>query len=327
MLTWWGFALTALLMVPLVQPFARADRLAASRVRSYGEQVSRSRLVPLFAAIAFGGLAFPAASPAQYPTYPVTSTVSARVTERSSPNTWLVEVQWRVGRCPRAGGKTQRVSGSVSLAHLETGEVQDVWYFSTRSGKVAVPKLRGGARERHLRPALRGTVFCSNRDYEFDIYDTGDPVILPPRFRAGSGGGGNGDYGRGDPTKPLRRGGCVKARFGANGPDRLTGSEVGDVMIGFGDRDRIRGGPGHDCLIGGSGNDRLHGDGGDDRITGGRGNDVLVGGRGVNAYDAGPGRDYVDARNGRRELVRCGRGRDRALIDRGDRVRSCERVL
>jgi hypothetical protein len=40
----------------------------------------------------------------------------------------------------------------------------------------------------------------------------------------------------------------------------------------------------------------------------------------------GPGRDVVQARNGKRELVRCGSGRDRARVDRRDRVRACERV-
>ncbi len=274
--------------------------------------------------MALSGLAFPAASPAQYP---VTSTVSARVAERSSPNTWLVEVRWRVGRCPPAYGKTGGVWGYVTLAHLDTGEAQHLYGVAARSGRWSIPGIRGRARERHLRVGLSGSIACSKVGYTVDFYDTADLVLMiPPRFDEHSRNE-DGDYGRGDPTKPLRRGGCVKARFGANAPDRLTGSDEGDVLIGFGDRDRIRGGSGHDCLIGGSGNDRLQGDGGDDRITGGRGNDVLVGGRGVNAYDAGPGSDYVDARNGRPELVRCGRGRDRALIDRGDRVRSCERVL
>ena len=98
------------------------------------------------------------------------------------------------------------------------------------------------------------------------------------------------------------------------------------MIFGFGGNVRIRGRRDHDCLIGGSGNDRLYGERGNDRLTGGRGRDVLVGGRGRNAYDAGPREGLVNARNGKRELVRCGRGRDRARVDRRDRVRSCERV-
>jgi hypothetical protein len=61
-------------------------------------------------------------------------------------------------------------------------------------------------------------------------------------------------------------------------------------------------------------------------LTGGRGDDRLSGGSGVNAYDAGPGADCIDAPNGRPELVRCGSGRDRARVDRRDRVRGCERL-
>jgi hypothetical protein len=67
----------------------------------------------------------------------------------------------------------------------------------------------------------------------------------------------------------------------------------------------------------------LVGTNGPDTLTGA---DTLAGGPGLNAYDAGPGSDFVDARNGRRELVRCGSGRDRARLDRRDRARSCERV-
>ena len=155
-------------------------------------------------------------------------------------------------------------------------------------------------------------------------------MTIPPRFGgSGSGGGGSGgggDYGSGDPTEPLGTGGCLKALVGTNGPDTLTGDSDNEVIFGFDAADRIRGDRGHDCLIGGQGGDRLEGEAGRDRLTGGTGNDVLIGGPDVNAYDAGPGKDFVSARNGKRELVRCGPGRDRARVHRRDRLRSCERV-
>jgi serralysin len=78
--------------------------------------------------------------------------------------------------------------------------------------------------------------------------------------------------------------------------------------------------------VGGSGRDRLIGGSGWDRLTGGPNGDRLDGGSGRNSYDAGSGNDYVNARNRRRERVLCGRGRDRARVDRNDRVRNCERV-
>jgi hypothetical protein len=44
----------------------------------------------------------------------------------------------------------------------------------------------------------------------------------------------------------------------------------------------------------------------------------LTGGRGADRINA--------AGDDRRDLVRCGRGRDRAVVDRIDRVRGCERT-
>jgi hypothetical protein len=95
-------------------------------------------------------------------------------------------------------------------------------------------------------------------------------------------------------------GGCRVAVLGTNGPDALTGGAAGDVMIGFAADDRMRGEGGHDCLVGGAGADRMTG---------------------------GDGADVVRARNGTPESVRCGAGRDRAYVDRRDRVRGCELSL
>ena len=68
-------------------------------------------------------------------------------------------------------------------------------------------------------------------------------------------------------------------------------------------------------------------DAGNDRLYGGGGNDTLDGGRGRNSYSGGRGNDTIRARNAKRETVNCGRGkRDRATVDRNDRVRGCERV-
>ena len=69
-----------------------------------------------------------------------------------------------------------------------------------------------------------------------------------------------------------------------------------------------------------------HGGAGNDKLDGGSGNDRLSGGRGRNRYAAGAGKDTVNARNRKRERVDCGPGRDKATVDRSDRVRRCERV-
>jgi Tol biopolymer transport system component len=124
----------------------------------------------------------------------------------------------------------------------------------------------------------------------------------------------------------LLRGNCANVQNGTNGADILTGTFAGDRLRGLRGNDRLNGEAGNDCLEGGAGNDRLNGGAGNDRLLGGRGKDTLTGGPGRNTYLAGASNDTVRARNGRREVINCGKGRDRAIVDRRDRVRGCERV-
>ena len=136
----------------------------------------------------------------------------------------------------------------------------------------------------------------------------------------------------------------------------LEGTEWRDVINGFGGKDRISGGPATDLLYGGPGDDVIRGgpylvDSGD-MIDGGPGNDILHGGRaeggnhgaddvlfgrsGADVLSGGPGRDLlsggsgpdtIHARDGERDVVNCGRGRDVAFVDQLDRVaRDCESV-
>jgi TolB protein len=73
----------------------------------------------------------------------------------------------------------------------------------------------------------------------------------------------------------------------------------------------------NDLLPGTSGRDRICGLGGNDLIVGGGGSDTLVGGAGA---------DTLLARDGRRDVVDGGSGRDRATFDRRlDRLRSIEK--
>src|SRR5204863_4579791 len=75
------------------------------------------------------------------------------------------------------------------------------------------------------------------------------------------------------------------------------------------------GGSGADSLTGGGGPNRLDGGPGNDRIDGDAGNDLLLG---------GPGNDTVDAVDGKKDVLDCGAGRDRASTDKADRRKSCE---
>jgi len=106
----------------------------------------------------------------------------------------------------------------------------------------------------------------------------------------------------------LRPGPCANPLIGSRGPDRLRGTAAGDRLVGRAGADRIDGRAGDDCVLG---------NGGPDQLKGGRGFDRIKGGRGA---------DRIDARDGRRDIVHCGRGRDVVKADRKDRVRGCEVV-
>lgn len=137
------------------------------------------------------------------------------------------------------------------------------------------------------------------------------------------------------PSGPVVRGRCTIR--GTDQPDRLKGTRRRDVICGLGGsdvirglggNDVIRGGAGHDRIYGGRGRDRLYGNRGNDRIYGQRGNDRIVGGVGRDRLFGGGGNDNISARDRRRgDRVFGGRGRDRGKADRGDRVRSIERLL
>jgi Ca2+-binding RTX toxin-like protein len=288
----------------------------------------RRLLLLLGAAVVLAALALPAASLANHVS--ITATVTARLKERASSRAWTVEVSWQV-ECVGAAPGSAGYSGNLNLIDIATGERIYMGGVSSGSGK-ADQLVYAKSTERHMKAELK--ISC----FEYPSLHGAGPIVVS----SGASGSGSaflvipalGDDGEGhryrrggsDPTEPLQDGGCKVALQGTNDPDTLSGGSSGDIIFGYGAGDRLRGGGGHDCVLGGRGNDSLRGDGGDDRLTGGKGGDMLVGGSGSNAYDAGPGNDVVDAVNHRIELVRCGAGKDRARVDRRDRVTSCERV-
>lgn len=150
------------------------------------------------------------------------------------------------------------------------------------------------------------------------------------RLRGGGGrdrlfGGPSRDRLDGGPGNDALAGeGARDVLAGGSGRDVLLGGVGADRLAGGGGPDHLLGGSGNDRLVGGSGADRLDGGEGNDRLTGGSGRDVLIGGPGRNRYFAGPGADRIDARNGVRETVNCGAGRDRVEADPVDRLRGCE---
>lgn len=139
------------------------------------------------------------------------------------------------------------------------------------------------------------------------------------------------------------------------GADRIYGRRGRDTIYAGKGADRVHGGRGNDRIRGGNGPDRLFGEKGADRIRGGDGNDVIFVGAGRDiAYGGdgddviyaksrrdidgrhdrdgdrvygGKGNDVINTRDGERDLVACGDGRDRAVLDHKDRILGgCERV-
>lgn len=97
--------------------------------------------------------------------------------------------------------------------------------------------------------------------------------------------------------------------------DRNIGLD--SILEGGAGNDRLTGGDGGDTLRGGPGVDTLVGLAGDDRLRGGHGEDIL---------DAGSGNDHVFARDGQRDTIDCGPGKDMARADEQDVLIGCERV-
>ncbi len=121
-------------------------------------------------------------------------------------------------------------------------------------------------------------------------------LVTDPRRHSGDGGGDAG-------------GACENAIVGTRKRDRLAGTKDGDRLRGRGGNDRLNGKRGDDCLQGGRGGDRLNGGKGSDKLKGGGGG------------------DRIKAKDGERDAIRCGPGRDRVKADRKDRIsKGCERI-
>jgi acid phosphatase type 7 len=89
----------------------------------------------------------------------------------------------------------------------------------------------------------------------------------------------------------------------------------------------VMGTNGPDVLRGSDRSDKLYGKSGNDRLFGLNGNDLLVGGPGRDLLEGAAGNDRLLTRDGAQDIVRCGSGRDHAVVDERDRVASnCESV-
>ena len=137
------------------------------------------------------------------------------------------------------------------------------------------------------------------------------------------------------------------ARSGGPGDDTLRGTNGTDVMEGNGGNDDLLGLRGTDALDGGGGRDAVLGGNeagpraGDRVLSGGPGRDFVGGGKGSDALSGGPDSDgmfagprfgeadddAIEAGNvpAAKDIIDCGEGFDRVLMDGKDFTSDCER--
>lgn len=136
---------------------------------------------------------------------------------------------------------------------------------------------------------------------------------------------------------------------GTSGDDRVRGEWGDDVFVGGGSgNDLVAGGPGRDQLAGASGADELIAGDSDDDLNGGAGDDTVRGGPGEDHVNGGFDSDRIKGGDGDDFLISsfspvgevefhkpdkatdgvgCGKGEDRAWVERRDRIgEACERV-
>jgi Ca2+-binding RTX toxin-like protein len=138
----------------------------------------------------------------------------------------------------------------------------------------------------------------------------------------------------GSDTDKLKGGDEDDRMFGDAGNDELLGGAAGDELHGDAGNDELlggtaddelRGGTGNDMTAGESGSDDLHGGGGPDVMTGNIGDDKLTGGGDRDDMRGSDGKDVLFAKDGLKDKVAGGPGRDKAKRDgRLDVVSSIE---
>ena len=129
---------------------------------------------------------------------------------------------------------------------------------------------------------------------------------------------------------PLRQ--CTIV--GTSGADRMRGTTANDVICGLGGNDSISGRRGRDVIdtaagddqaIGNKSGDMILGLGGKDLVRARKGKDKIGGGADKDKLRGQGNADLLAAKDGSRDLVHGGAShRDRARVDRVDRVRKVE---
>jgi Ca2+-binding RTX toxin-like protein len=255
---------------------------------------------------------------------------TARVTGYVDPGTLATKVHFEYG----SGGVLNQVTPSITLdagadptkivadlLDLQPGTDNLVRLVAETSEGAVSTSFKAFSTDTATSVSLSsGAPAASGKRAYCTILGTGgkDKLVGTSRRDVICGLGGNDKIvARGGNDVVIAGGGRDTVTGGA-GSDQIRGNSAGDSLAGNGGNDRINGGSGKDRISGGAGRDRVSGDGGNDRLTGNGGRDRVQG---------SSGNDRLTSRDRRKgDVVSGGRGRDRATVDRRDRVSSVERV-
>lgn len=275
----------------------------------------------------------------------VTNTDRIEFSDASGTGTW---VQFDLSGGPLAPGLTDEGDGTseleidLDLGFGDTTEDEQVSDFDPVNDRLIIDLQRVQSHEVRLGQQSGRTWLNlnageeGNRAPDLDVAVSGLTFFtgIDPRFARIDGeyislntyGGDDRIYGNGGPGFSGPSAVPFRARAGG-GDNSVTGTAAGDSIGADDGEDVLKGGPGNDGLESNRGNDVLKGGPGNDRMDGGAGKDKLVGGPGKDEMVGKGGRDVFKARDGKRDSIDCGPGKDKVLADRKDRVkRNCEKV-
>jgi Ca2+-binding RTX toxin-like protein len=129
------------------------------------------------------------------------------------------------------------------------------------------------------------------------------------------GGAGNDQLDGGADIDHLLGGPDTDKLKGGDAADTMDGDAGNDELLGGAADDKLRGGTGIDRMAGESGNDILQGEGGADVLIGDIGDDKLTGGGARDDMSGSDGKDVLFAKDGLKDKVAGGPGRDKAERD------------
>jgi hypothetical protein len=208
-----------------------------------------------------------------------------------------------------------RQNNTYGVLRITLGATSYAWKFAAEGGKKYTDSGTGSCHAPSAPPPSPALPSPP------PVFPTSSPTVVSPKTGARNGS-----------SRLLR---CTIS--GTDADDLLRGTPRRDVICGLGGNDRIRGFGGNDILLGGPGNDRLAGGRGADQLLGNAGRDLLRGQGGPDRLVGGADGDRLYGNTGHDQLstldgkpwdrVFGGRGRDRASIDRGDRIRKVERLF